>query len=102
MPRLIVPSSGGGRKLMRTVRVGGVEVGSGVGDSWPRTVSEIVKSKAHIKRVSIALEFSQFSSFVILSVVLQKQTKSKNLSLSSGGGEASFREKREMLRLRSA
>ena len=33
MPRLIVPSSGGGTKLSRTVRVGGAEgVCSGVGD----------------------------------------------------------------------
>lgn len=34
MPRLIVPSIGGGTKLMRTVRVAaGVGVGSGVNDS---------------------------------------------------------------------
>jgi hypothetical protein len=71
MPRLIVPSSGGGRKLIRTLRAGtGVAVGIGDGEGVALGVSCACVVQIDVKRAKIAA----LTIFVIPSEVEESLT----------------------------
>jgi hypothetical protein len=65
MPRLIVPSSGGGKKLMRTLRSAGDDVGLGSTDSCPCALSVKPNSKKKNRATTALFDCDSLFSFVI-------------------------------------